>query len=381
MKATPLRIDGSNLALPAFATAHSHAFQRGMRGKAQRPGPNGTDDFWSWREAMYSLAERLDPESIHRISSVAYAELHRRGVRTVGEFHYVHHQSGGIPYDDRTVLADAVIAAAKDAGLRIAMLRVVYNRAGVGRPAEGAQTRFSDARLDDALRDVDTLAARYRDDPHVRVGIAPHSVRAVPQEWLREIAVFSNDRKLMTHMHVAEQRAEIEACVAETGRRPVELVADCGLLSPRFVAVHATHLAPHEASMLGRERSFVCLCPTTERDLGDGLPDVTALVASGARLSVGVDSHVVTSPLEDIRAIETGERLRLERRVTLPVDGTLAAFLWEVGSHESARACGFDDAGTEVRVRRDHPDLALVEDDELLDALVFSAGGDVLEGS
>ncbi len=323
----------------------------------------------------------LDPERIHRISSVAYRELHRRGVRTVGEFHYVHHQPDGTPYDDRTVLADAVIQAARDAGLRIAMLRVIYARAGAGRAPEGAQRRFADANLDDGFRDIDTLAARYANDADVRVGIAPHSVRAVAPGWLGEIARFADERKLMVHMHVAEQRKEIDACLAETGKRPVELVADAGLLSSRFVAVHATHLEAQEARLLGATSAFACLCPTTERDLGDGLPDVSALVNAGARLAVGVDSHVVTAPLEEIRAIETGERTRTERRITLPIDVPLAPYLWNVGSHESARACGFDDAGGEILVRRAHPDLALVDEADVLDALVFSAGSDVIVAS
>jgi formimidoylglutamate deiminase len=366
--------------LPSCATAHSHAFQRAMRGKAQRPGPSGSDDFWSWRSAMYELAASLDPESIHRISKVAYAELHRRGVRTVGEFHYVHHAPDGTPYADRTILADAVIRAAKDAGLRVALLRVVYARAGQGRPPEGAQRRFSDARLDDALADVEALRSRYAGDPGVKIGIAPHSVRAVPPEWLPEIASFATLRRMPVHMHVAEQRAEIAACLAETGKRPVELLADRGCLSERFVAVHATHLEAHEAKLLGDAKSFACLCPTTERDLGDGLPDVGALVANGVRLAVGVDSHVVSSPIEEIRAIETGERLRREARVTLrPAEKTLAEFLWNAGSHESARASGFEDAGGVIRVRRDHPDLALVADADILDAIVFSANADVVE--
>jgi formiminoglutamate deiminase len=365
--------------LPACATAHSHAFQRAMRGKAQRPGPSGSDDFWSWRTAMYELAASLDPESIHRVSKVAFDELARRGVRTVGEFHYVHHQPDGTPYGERTILAEAVIRAAKDAGLRVALLRVVYARAGAGKAPEGAQRRFSDARLDDAFADVEALRKAHAGDPDVKIGIAPHSVRAVPPDWLGEIARFAEARALPLHMHVAEQRAEIAACLAETGKRPVELLADEGCLGERFVAVHATHLEAHEAKLLGERRSFVCLCPTTERDLGDGLPDVGALVAAGARLAVGVDSHVVSSPIEEIRAVETGERLRREQRVVLRPGGrALAEWLWDVGSHESARACGFEDAGRAIRISRAHPDLALVADGDLLDAIVFSCGADVI---
>jgi formimidoylglutamate deiminase len=369
------------LELPALATAHSHAFQRALRGDAQRASPDapaGADDFWSWRTAMYRLADALTPESIHAVSLVAYRELHRAGVRTVGEFHYVHHQPGGAPYADRTVLADAVIQAARDAGLRVALLRVVYARAGAGRPPEGAQRRFSDADLDRALADVDTLRARWAGDPAVRIGVAPHSVRAVPPEWLRPIAEHAARHALPLHMHVAEQPAEIAACLAETGRRPVELLADHGVLGPRFVAVHATHLAAHEPQLLAAAGAFVCLCPTTERDLGDGLPDVGALHAAGVRLCAGIDSHVMTSPLEDLRGIELGERLRTGRRVTFRAEGrTPAEELWRIGSIEGAAACGFADAGGTIMVDTDAPELALVREEHLLDAVVYSGGNAV----
>ena len=367
-------------ALPALATAHSHAFQRALRGDTQRPGPEGTDDFWSWRTAMYRLADSLTPESIHAISLVAYRELFAAGVRTVGEFHYVHHQPGGAPYACRTELADAVIAAAKDAGLRIALLRVIYARAGAGRPPEGAQRRFSDERLDRALADIDDLRTRYHADPAVCVGVAPHSVRAVPPSFLAEIAGYATSHKLPIHMHVAEQPAEIVACVAETGRRPVELLADHGVLGPRFVAVHATHLAPHEAALLGDARAFVCLCPTTERDLGDGLPDVGALQAAGVRLCAGIDSHVVTHPLEDLRAVDLDERLRTGRRIGVRAASgrTPAEELWRIGSVESAAAVGFDECGGTVAIDRRAPELELVHQDFLLDAAVYSGSSRVL---
>lgn len=377
-----MRLSARAIELPALASAHSHAFQRGMRGEAQRPGPKGADDFWSWRSAMYALADALTPESIHAISKVAYRELRAAGVRTVGEFHYVHHQPGGAPYADRTILADAVIEAAREEGLRIALLRVVYARAGAGRPPEGAQRRFSDGSLDAALADVDALRARYAGCDEVRIGVAPHSVRAVPPAWLGEIARYAEAHGLMLHMHVAEQPAEIEACLAETGRRPVELLADHGVLSERFVAVHATHLAPHEPALLGAAGAFVCLCPTTERDLGDGLPDVGALLGAGVRLCVGVDSHVITDPFEDMRGVELGERLRTGRRVTLRGEGeaTPAEMLWEIGSVLGAEACGFADAGGSVSIRRDAPALALVREERLLDAVVFSGSPAIVAG-
>ena len=373
----------TKMRLPAFASAHSHAFQRVMRGRAQRARPRGTgrgsdgtrDDFWSWRAAMYELARSLDPVSIARVSEVAFRELAAAGVRTVGEFHYVHHQPDGAPYAERTILADAVIAAARRAGLRIALLRVAYARAGAGLPPEPSQRRFCDGDPDDVLRDVETLRARYRGDDDVRIGVAPHSVRAVPPAWIARLADGARAMGVPFHMHVAEQPAEIEACLAETGKRPVELLADLGVLDDRFVAVHATHLAAHEAKLLGAARSFACICPTTERDLGDGLPDLAALRQAGARICVGVDSHIVCDPLEEIRALETGERLRTGTRNTISEavsEGRSPAVqLWHEGSLASARACGFDDVGGEVSIDRDDPSLALVDGERLLDALVF----------
>lgn len=365
--------------LPALSTAHSHAFQRGMRGKAQRRGA-AKDDFWTWRGQMYKAASELTPASIALVSRVAFDELARAGVRTVGEFHYVQHQADGTPYADRTILADTVIAAARQAGLRIALLRVAYHRAGPGRDAEPGQKRFCDPSVDDVLRDVDTLRKRYKNDSDVIIGVAPHSVRAVPPSWLRPLADYADQHGLPFHMHVAEQPREIDECLRETGRRPMELLAEHGVLSPRFVAVHATHLVPHEARLLGDAGGFACLCPTTERDLGDGLCDIGSLRAAGARLCTGIDSHVITDPIEDLRSLETHERLRTMSRVTYqPQEGTLAEQLWKEGSLHGALACGFQDAGGEIEIDTGHPNLALVEPENLLEAIVFGCGPEVVK--
>ncbi len=366
--------DGS-LRLPALATAHSHAFQRGLRGKAQRRGPDPTDDFWTWRGQMYRLSTSLDPGSIEAVSRVAFGELRRAGVHTVGEFLYVHHQPDGAPYEERTLLSQRVIEAALAEGMRICLLRCAYFRAGPGLPPEPGQRRFCDARVDDVLADVDVLRAKYKNNPRVVVGLAPHSVRAVPPDLLRPLAEYAVLHDLPLHMHVAEQAREVEQCVAETGRRPVELLAELGLLSPRFVAVHATQLLPHEAVLLGQAGGFVCICATTERDLGDGLPDLSALRAGRVRLCTGIDSHVVTDPIDDLRSLETHERLRTRSRVTFtPPVGTPAEALWLEGSVNGALACGFEDAGAKLVIDRAHPTLELVDDESLLDAIVFSGG-------
>lgn len=378
-----LRLTPSEIRAPALATAHSHAFQRAMRGSSQRPADPSArpaDDFWSWRGQMYRLANALTPESMVEVATVAYRELARAGVLTVGEFHYVHHQPDGTPYDDRTAMSDALVVAARRAGIRVALLRTAYHRAGPGRPAEPAQRRFCDPSADLVMRDVEALHAKYKDAPDVRVGVAIHSVRAVPGAWIRELAAFARARDLPLHAHVAEQPREIEECLAETGKRPLELFADEGALGPRFVAVHATHLLEHEARLLGEARGFACVCATTERDLGDGLPDLGALRRHGARLCTGTDSHVLVDAIEDLRALEGLERLRTQRRVTFaPAAGTPAEALWRDGSLEGAIACGFADAGGELVIRRDHPTLALVDEENLLDAIVFSGGAALVD--
>lgn len=360
--------------LPALSTAHSHAFQRMMRGRAQRRTGIEADDFWSWRAAMYAAVASLDPARFEAVTRVAYRELVGLGVRTVGEFHYLHHDPSGQPYAERTLLADIAIRVAKEEGLRICLIRTAYARAGAGRPAEGTQLRFVDADVDAVLRDVDTLRTRYQDDADVRIGLAPHSTRAVPPEWLREMGAYATRHDLPVHAHVAEQEREIAESLAETGYRPLELLAEHGLVSSRFVAVHATNFAPHEARMLGKAGGFVCICATTERDLGDGLPDISTLRAERVRLCTGVDSHVITDPLEELRAIETHERLRLRKRITFrtePGAPSLAQQLWHEGSTVGAQALGFSDAGGQLRIPRDLPELQLVDDERLIDAVVF----------
>ncbi len=232
------------------------------------------------------------------------------------------------------------------------------------------------------IRDVDALRARYAGDPDVVVGLAPHSVRAVPPSWLAPLREYAARCQMPLHMHVAEQEREVSECLAETGRRPVELLAEHGLLSDRFVAVHATNLAPHEAALLGGSSAFACICPTTERDLGDGLADLAGLASAGVRLCTGVDSHVLVDPIEDLRSLETQERLRTRSRVTPAwqgreggaLDPSPAAALWQAGSTVGARACGFEDAGGQVVIRQDHPSLELVPKGLLLDAIVFGSG-------
>lgn len=364
--------DGDRIRLPGLATAHSHAFQRALRGRAQRK----SGSFWSWRGLMYELAQRLTPDDVRVLSRYAFAELARAGVTAVGEFHYLHHQPDGTPYADRTELADAVIGAALDVGLRIALLRVIYERPGHGRTLEGAQRRFSDRSIDAALADVEALIARWKHEPRVRIGVAPHSVRAVSLPSIVEAARFARARDLPFHMHVSEQRREIHECLAEHGARPVRLLADAGVLGPRFVAVHATHLADDEVRALAG--AFVCVCRTTERDLGDGLPRTSELVRAGARLCFGVDSHALSDPFEEARAAELDERSRTEQRSLLDATALLGA-----ASAGGYAAIGMEGLATADEVVLDalDPGLAGARDATLDDAVVFGAGPSAVRGA
>ncbi|MEM9191211.1 MAG: formimidoylglutamate deiminase [Myxococcota bacterium] len=359
--------------LPGIGSAHSHAFQRALRGRTQTAAG---DSFWSWRDLMYRFAERIDPEAIYDLSRLAYLELARHGVTAVGEFHYVHHQPGGVPYDDRLELADAVIRAARDVGLRVTLLRVLYHRGGAGVPAAGAQLRFSDPTIELALGDVEALSARYRGDPAVRIGVAPHSVRAVPRSWLGAAAAYAETHALPLHMHVAEQRRELAECMEEYGVSPVRLLAEEAVLGPRFVAVHATHLDEEEQSALGRSQAFACICRTTERDLGDGAPNLQGLHAAGVRLCTGVDSHALSDPFEEARAMELDERTRTERRHAALDGPELRAALHDHGYE----ALGFSPAELAGdRVELDDHDLSLAGTDG--DGRYFGVSGRAVRAS
>lgn len=375
MPRAPFVRDGS-IVLPGIASAHSHAFQRVLRGRTQRSrSASGAGSFWSWRGLMYAVATRVSPEDLHAISRYAFTELASAGVTCVGEFHYVHHDTSGAPYAERTLLSDTLIRAALDAGIRIALLRVVYLRAGFGRTLEDAQRRFVDPSIDHALRDVEVLRGRWKDEPRVTVGLAPHSVRAVDRGSLAAAGAFANAHALPLHMHVSEQRREIRECLAEHGVRPVALLADVGALSERFSAVHATHLDASEAKLLGRARAFACICRTTERDLGDGAPDLAALSSAGVRFTTGTDSHASVDPFEEARAMELDERTRAEaREVALDADAIVRSL-----THDAHASLGFDLDALDDEVVLDARDPAidtLVERSDpaaVIDAIAWQA--------
>ena len=368
--APSVRLEDGRWVMPGLATVHSHAFQRALRGRTQRRATrSGT--FRGWRDEMYRLVEGLSPDDLYAISRFAYTELAMSGVTAVGEFHYVHHGPGGRPYADRIELADAVVRAARDVGLRICLIRTAYLRAGYRQDAVPAQMRFIDPSIDLVLQDLDLLRSRYRHDPLVAVAVAAHSVRAVPISGIRTLAAYADEHAFPFHMHVSEQRGELEECRAEHGTTPVALLSNEGVLSPRFVAVHATHLAGAEVSALGENHAFVCLCRTTERDLGDGLPPTSGLLDAGTRLCVGVDSHACENAFEEARAVELDERTRLERRHA----AAEGRGLLDAATRQGYVACGLEAQWKEDRIHLDANDasIAAIEPDSAPDAILFGA--------
>ena len=316
--------------LPGFVNAHSHAFQRGLRGHVQHA--SGPDSFWSWRERMYELATLLDPERIFALSRLAFAEMVRAGFTTVGEFHYVQHQPDGTPYAEPDAMALAVIEAAKEAGIRIVLLRVAYARAGFGVPENPRQRRFIDRGADDVLAAVGRLQRRG-----VACGIAPHSVRACPMPWLQELSAYDG----IVHAHVDEQPAEVTASIAEYGCRPVHAFERAGLISPRFSGVHLTHPDDAEISSLRASGASVVACPTTELDLGDGFLPIERIQSP---VCIGSDSHALIDPFTEMRSIEWHARAVTGRRNVMPHEGAdgLANALLAMGTVNGARALNVD---------------------------------------
>ncbi|MCS6857558.1 MAG: formimidoylglutamate deiminase [Sandaracinaceae bacterium] len=350
MSGLQLALRGSLVTTPGIATAHSHAFQRGLRGRLQTGG-----SFWNWRDGMYRFVQALDPDAIFSLGRYAFCELATCGVTAVGEFHYIHRDPSGKPYADPNACADALIEAALEVGIRITLLRAFYERGGPGQLPEGAQLRFCDASLEEGMRLTEALVERWKHEDRVRIGVALHSVRALTARSIREIVPWARQLGLPIHMHVAEQPKEVALCLSEHGRRPVELLEEMGVLGPDFTAIHAIYLEPHEIQMLGRARSYVCICRSTERDLADGAPWVSELLKAGARVVVGVDGYAASDPFEEVRAIEWDERTRrLVRGAAL--DGMS---MWQVLTTEGHASIGWSKVpqGDEVEINLNDPGI------------------------
>jgi formiminoglutamate deiminase len=296
------------LTLPGLANVHSHAFHRALRGRTQ----GGRGDFWTWRRQMYQVAATLDPDAYYALAVDVYSEMAQTGITCVGEFHYLHHGPGGERYGDPNAMGAALIAAAAEAGIRITLLDTCYLTSTVdGRPLEGVQRRFGDA---DAAAWASRVDAAGAPPAHAKRGAAIHSVRAVPADQMPSIVDWATGRDAPLHVHLSEQRAENDACLAHLGRTPTEVLSDAGALGARTTVVHATHLTDADRTELGDTDTAVCFCPTTERDLADGIGHARALADAGSPLCLGSDSHAVIDLFEEARAVELHERLRTERR-------------------------------------------------------------------
>ena len=359
----------AGVTLPGLVDAHSHAFHRALRGRTHRGG--GT--FWTWREDMYAVAAGLTPDSYHALARATYAEMVLAGITCVGEFHYLHHGPDGVPYADANAMGQALLAAAEDAGVRITLMDACYLRGGIGTALQGPQLRFGDG---DAARWADRAAA-LQGSPRARIGAAVHSVRAVPEDQLATVVAWADARSAPLHVHLSEQRAENEACLAASGRTPTQLLADAGALGPRTSAVHATHLTPADVTTLGTSATTICLCPTTERDLADGIGPARRLADAGSPLSLGTDSNAVVDLFEEARGMEMHERLASERR-----GHWSAADLLRAATGDGAASLGWPDAGRLavgaladlVTVGLGSVRLAGSRPATLLESLVFAAG-------
>jgi len=350
------------LTLPGFANTHSHAFQRALRGRTQ----GGSGSFWTWREQMYALAGTIDPDSYLALARATFGEMALAGVTLVGEFHYLHHGPGGVPYDDPNAMGRAVIQAADEAGVRITLIDACYLRGGFSEELDEVQKRFADGDVEAWVSRMDALPA---------AAAAIHSVRAVDPESASVVAEWAASRGAPLHAHVSEQPAENEGCLAAHGLSPTALLASVDALSERFTAVHATHLTDVDIGLLGRAGVTCCLCPTTERDLADGIGPARRLRDAGARLSLGSDSHAVIDLLEEARAVELDERLATRERGNHSTAELLSAL-----TSDGYRCLGLPDGGRIeegaladlVTVGLDSVRLAGTDPSSALESVVFA---------
>jgi formimidoylglutamate deiminase len=369
--------------LPGMPNLHSHAFQRAIAGLTERASPSG-DDFWSWREAMYRFLALLEPEDVQAIAAQLYLDMLKAGYTGVAEFHYLHHGRDGRPYADRAAMSEAVISAAREAGIAITLLPALFQTSGFGgaAPTEG-QRRFVNG-VEDMMALVEAVRGRHAAEPEVRVGLAHHSLRAVPPEALAAAtaALGELDPTAPLHIHVAEQTREVDQCLAWSGARPVEWLLDHAPVGPAWCLVHATHMDATETRRLAAAGAVAGLCPTTEGNLGDGFFPLLPYLEAQGRWGIGSDSHVSLSPIEELRWLEYGQRLRERRRALASsgAPGSTGLALWQAAVAGGAQALGRRTGALAPGHRADllvldpaAPALYRRERDALIDSFVFAS--------
>jgi len=368
--------------LPGMVDVHSHAFQRALAGRTERASA-GEDSFWTWREAMYGFVLRLIPDHLEAIAAQLYVELLKQGYTAVGEFHYLHHAPDGGAYDEIAEMSLRIVAAARQAGIAITHLPVLYGYGGFGGADVGdAQRRFQNS-PDSLIRIVETMRSQFSDDPDVRVGVAPHSLRAVTDETLTETvaALHADDPTAPVHIHVAEQKKEVADCLAWSGQRPVDWLFDNAQPDRRWCLIHATHVSDAEVARIAESGAVAGLCPVTEANLGDGIFPLPPFLAAGGVYAVGSDSNNTVSPVEELRWLEYGQRLRDGRRniAADPRRPSVGAALWKAAAAGGAQALA-QPAGTLAPGKRadlivldgDDIDLEGLEGDDILDTMIFA---------
>ncbi len=384
-----LRLPGKAL-IPGFVSAHSHAFQRGLRGMAERfAGTQG--EFFSWRDAMYRLVAELTPDRCYELSRQCFAEMLTSGFTAVGEFHYVRHATPVDGGDEDPSLRyrfdESVLAAARDVGIRITLLHACYMRGGFGAELTGGQRRFRTADEREYWDRFDRLASQAS-GPLQRIGATAHSVRAVPIETIERLHGESVRRGVVFHMHVEEVRREMTECAAAHGKRPMELLLDRLAIDERFTAVHCTHTTPEDLARFAKAGGTVCLCPLTEGNLGDGFCDVQAIRAAGGAIAIGSDLNSRLSPTEELRWLEYAQRLRHERRgVVVDAEGDCGAALLSIGGAQGARSIGLDAGEIAVGKLADlaivdlhHPTMLGWTPESFASHVIFGAGTSAISG-
>ena len=371
------------LTLPALANAHSHAFHRALRGRTHR----GRGTFWTWRDLMYRVAAQLEPDRYHRLARAVFAEMALAGIGTVGEFHYVHHRQDGGAYDDPNAMGTALVAAARDVGLRLTLLDTLYLHGGLDSgsargysPLRPEQARFSDGSAERWAERADSLAAAVS-GPAVKVGAAVHSVRAVDPASIKVATDWAREHGAPLHFHASEQPAENRQCLEVHGRTPIAVIAEAGGLGPDTTLVHATHATEQDRALIGEAGAHCCFCPTTERDLADGVGPAETLAQAGAQLCVGSDSHAVVDLFEEVRAVELDQRAATGNRGVFSVEE-----LASMAAGAGCRSLGWPNGGVLeagaladfTTVGLDSVRLAGIDDDSALAGVIFAAtAGDV----